>query len=254
MSNLLTNDGKYIFINSEYAEAYIPEELFDKPEEDPIATSLAYDTGESVNMIGLFYIRFFDTDSITNEYRHKYPLYTIRYPNIIETRPSGANSKEIMTFGDSPDIYRIMRYYKGDILMDATSKKSPQNVELFTKLILAGKVPSSLSYDDVYFAWEECFKINGVSSAIPATLMQAIIAKLCRNSENSMEEFRFLAGKENVNPYNFTMLSMNQASAYSSVMSSMSFERYAEKLTTSIVMSREGIEQEVSPIEKVITM
>ena len=254
MSKELLNDGKYIFINAECAEAYIPDSLFERPSKDPSPSSLAYNTGESIITLGIFYIRFFDSDENIKSQREKVKLRTLAYPNRIETFPSGPMTKETLTLNEVTDVYRVIRYNKGDILMSAASQKSPNNVEMFTKLVMSGKVPRSLSYDELYFTWKKNFDINGVNAAIPAVLIQAIISKVCRNPDNTSEEFRKLIGKKNVDPYKYIMLSMNQISAYSSVMSSMSFERFSEKLTTSLLMSKEGTVQEQSPIEKVITM
>ena len=250
----LLNDGKYIFIDTPCAEAYIPDDLFDRPNEDPSPSSLAYNTGESIVTIGIFYMRFYDTDEVVPSMREKTKLRTLVYPNKIETFPSGNTTRETLTLNGITDIYRVFRYYKGDILMESTSQKSPNNVEMFTKLVMAGKVPSSLSYDEVYFAWKKNFEINGVSTAIPPVLLQAIISKVCRNPEDTGEEFRKVIGKKKVDPHDYIMLSMNQISAYSSVMTSMAFERFSEKLTTSLIMSKEGTPQEKSPIEQVITM
>lgn len=254
MSKELLNSGKYIFINTPYAEAYIPDDLFDRPNEDPSPSSLAYNTGNSIITIGIFYIRFFDTDEVTPKMRDSIKVRTLVYPNKIETFPTGNTTRETLTINGLTDTYRVFRYNKGDIFMESTSQKSPNNVEMFTKLIMAGKVPSSLSYDELYFAWKKNFEINGVGTAIPPVLMQAVISKVCRNSENVSEEFRKIIGKKNLDPHDYIMLSMNQISAYSSVMTSMSFERFAEKLTTSLIMSKEGTPQEKSPIEQVITM
>ena len=254
MANEFYNDGKYIFINTEYAEAYIPDDLFDSPNEDPSPSSLAYNTGESVVTIGVFYMRFFNSDENVNEMREKIKPRTLNYPNIIETRPSGNITREVLTFNGITDTYRVLRFYKGDILMESSSKKSANNVEMFTKLVMAGKMPRSLSYEDLYFAWKKNFEINDVNAKIPPVLLQAIIAKMCRNPANTSEQFRFYAGKQKVDPYGYIMLSMNQVSAYSSVMSSMSFERFAEKLTTSLIMTKDNIPQEKSPIEQIITI
>ena len=73
MANELLNDGKYIFINTPYAEAYIPDELFDNlvDADEPKASSLAYDTGEGIVTIGLFYMRFFDSAENVNSLREK---------------------------------------------------------------------------------------------------------------------------------------------------------------------------------------
>ena len=254
MSKELINDGKYIFINTPYAEAYIPDELFDNPNEDPSPSSLAYNTGESIVTIGIFYMRFFDSDENVKSQRDKVKVRTLSYPNKIETFPSGNTTKETLEINGTVDVYRVFRYYQGDILMAASSQKSANNVEMFTKLVMSGKVPNSLSYDELYFTWKKNFEINAVNAAIPPVLLQAIISKVCRNPENTGEEFRKLVGQKKVNPYNYLMLSMNQISAYSSVMTSMAFERFSEKLTTSLIMTKEGTPQEKSPIEQVITM
>lgn len=254
MANELLNDGKYIFINTPYAEAYIPDDLFDRPNEDPSPSSLAYNTGESIVTIGIFYMRFFDSDENINAQREKTKVRTLSYPNKIETYPSGNTTKETLTINGNEDVYRVLKYNKGDILMASASQKSPNNVEMFTKLVMAGKVPNSLSYDELYLAWKTNFEINGVNAAIPPVLLQAIISKVCRNPKNTGEEFRKVIGKRKVDPHNYIMLSMNQISAYSSVMTSMAFERFAEKLTTSLIMTKEGTPQEQSPIEQVITM
>ena len=253
MGKELINDGKYIFIDTECAEAYIPDDLFDQDSEDPSPSSLAYITGEGVTTIGIFYMRFFDEDKNIKANREKTKLRTLIYPNKIDTFPSGGHTKENLNLNGNEEVYRVFRYYKGDILMSASSQKSPNNVEMFTKLIMAGKVPNSLSYNDLYFAWKQNFEINDVNSKIPPVLMQAIISKICRNPGNLNMEFRKLTDKK-VNPYDYVMLSMNQISAYSSVMTSMAFERFAEKLTTSLIMTKDGTAQEKSPIERVITM
>jgi isopentenyl diphosphate isomerase/L-lactate dehydrogenase-like FMN-dependent dehydrogenase len=47
---------------------------------------------------------------------------------------------------------------------------------------------------------------------------------------------------------------MNEVSSYTSVLSALTFERFSDKLTTSLNMTRENVVQNKSPIEKVISM
>ena len=190
MSKELINDGKYIFINTPYAEAYIPDDLFDRPNEDPSPSSLAYNTGESIVTIGIFYMRFFDSDENISSQRDKVKVRTLAYPNKIETYPSGDLTKETLTINGVTDKYQILKFYQGDILMSAASQQSADNVEMFTKLVMAGKVPKSLSYDELYFTWKKTFDVNGVNAAIPPVLIQAILSKVCRNSKNTSEELK----------------------------------------------------------------
>ena len=251
MANEFINDGKYIFINTPYAEAYIPNDLFPSEMKDPKAKTLAFFTGEELQVIGIFYIRFFDSE---DQPREKAKLKTLNYPNIIEARPSGETTKEVLEINGVEDVYRVYRFYQGDILMEAISKKSPNNVELFTSLVLAGKIPSSLSYDDIYFAWLKNFRINGVSPDIPSVLMQAIIARLCRDKSNPDIQFRTLIGAGKAGPRDYQMININQSSQHSSVMGALSFERFSESLTNSLYMSKTNALQEVSPLEMVVTI
>ena len=254
MANELYNDGQYIYINTPYAEAYIPDDIIEKPGKDPRPSSLAYDTGEYLSTIGIFYIRFFDDDTDIDTKRDRTKIRTLIYPNKIETRPSGDTEIKNLVINDIEDKYRIYKYEKGDILMEAASKKSYLNTEMMTKLVMSGKLPKSLTYDDLYFAWYESFQINGINPGIPPVLMQAIISKMCREINNPEVQFRFRAAKHKVDPRAYRMLSMNEVSARSSAMSGMAFERFSEKLTSSLIMSKEGLPQEPSPIEKLITI
>ena len=252
MANEFNSDGQYIFINKEYAEAYIPAEIMLTKNEDPKPSTIAYDTGDYVVCVGIFYMRFFDSDT---EERDSVPVRTLCYPNKIEMHPtSGTYDPVKLIINGVEDKYYIYKFYKGDILMEAASMKSYLNTEMITKLVMSGKMPKSLTYDDLYFTWLKCFQINGLSTGIPPALMQAIIAKMCRDPMDVMKQFRLTAGAKKVDPRGYQMLSMNQVSAYSSVMSSMAFERFAEKLTTSLNMIKEGTPQEPSPIEKLITI
>lgn len=251
MANEFINDGKFIFLNVPYAEIYIPNDLFLSPLKDPSAKTLAFFTGEELQVIGIFYMRLFTSEE---QSRDKATLKTFNYPNIIECRPSGKTTKEVLEFNGVSDIYRVYRLYQGDIIMDAVSQQSSSNIELFTSLILSGKIPSSLSYDDIYFAWLKNYEINGVTPAIPHVLMQAIVARLCRAKNNPDVQFRMLIGAGKAGPRDYQMININQSSQHSSVMGALSFERFAESLTTSLYMSKTDAPQEVSPLEMVITI
>ena len=252
MANEFISDDHYIFINSEYAEVYIPDDVMLKNNKEPTSSTVAYDVGEFVVCVGIFYIRFFESDT---QDRDSVPVRTLCYPNKIEMHPTSGTSKPVeLTINGETDKYRIYKFYKGDILMEASSMKSYLNTEMITKMVMSGKMPKSLTYDDLYFSWLDCFRINGLSTGIPPALMQAIIAKMCRDPNDVTKQYRMIAGAKKADPRGYQMLSMNQVSAYSSVMSSMAFERFAEKLTTSLNMTKEGTPQEPSPIEKLITI
>lgn len=253
MDTFLRSDGKFIYINKPYAEAYIPEDIIQTPDGDPRQSWIAYPYGSGFNFFGICYIRFFDDEKTPRE---SVEVKTLVYPNMIESQPTEITQSAVrLEINGIEDRYRVLKYYEGDVLMEANSKKAATNCEAFMKLITSGKVPRSLAYDEVFQAWVDNYDINGMEPETPYVVMQAIISEMYRNADNPSEQFSKVIGKNpKVDPRSYLPMNMNGVSAYSSVMSSLSFERMQEKLTSSLNMTKSGVEQKVSPIEQVITM
>lgn len=252
MAGELSNDGKYIYINSGYAEMYIPEEIIDSSSGDPKPSSVAYEYGTGFVTIGICYVRFFEDESSD---RNKVPVRTLIYPNLIETHPSDSTKGVTLTINGKTDQYRILKYTHGDVLMEASSRKSSQNCEAFMRWLSSGKVPKSLTYDEVYQAWMDNYAINGMSPNAPAVVLQAIVGEMYRDPKDPSRQFsKVIGANPNIDPRSYQAMSMNAVSAYSSVMSALSFERMAEKLTSSINMTKSNVKQKKSPIEQIITM
>ena len=252
MAGELMNDGKYIYINVPYAEMYIPESIIDTPDGDPKESSVAYECGTGFVTLGICYMRFFKNE---NQTRDEVPVRTLIYPNLIETHPSDSSKGVTLTINGKTDKYRILKYEHGDTLMEATSRKSSKNCEAFMRLLSSGKIPSSLTYDELYQAWMDNYDINGMSPSAPAVMLQAIIGEMYRDPKDPSRQFSKVIGENpKVDPRSYHAMSMNAVSAYSSVMSALSFERMTEKLTSSINMTKSGVKQKKSPIEQIITM
>lgn len=252
MAGELMNDGKYIYINVPYAEMYIPESIIDTPDGDPKESSVAYECGTGFVTLGICYMRFFKNE---NQTRDEVPVRTLIYPNLIETHPSDSSKGVTLTINGKTDKYRILKYEHGDTLMEATSRKSSKNCEAFMRLLSSGKIPNSLTYDEVYQAWMDNYDINGMSPSAPAVMLQAIIGEMYRDPKDPSRQFSKVIGENpKVDPRSYHAMSMNAVSAYSSVMSALSFERMTEKLTSSINMTKSGVKQKKSPIEQIITM
>ena len=187
MAGELMNDGKYIYINTPYAEMYIPEEIIDTPTGDPKPSSVAYEYGTGFVTMGIAYMRFFKDP---NANRDSVKVSTLVYPNLIETHPSDSTKGVDLMINGKADRYRILKYEHGDVLMEATSRKSSQNCEMFMRLISSGKIPNSLSYDEIYQAWMDNYSINGMSPNAPAVVLQAIIGEMCRDPKDPSKAFR----------------------------------------------------------------
>lgn len=244
-------DGEYVYLDVEYAEAYIPEDLFQKVNDKIPETAIAYEYGNAFIALGIFYMRFFDSDT---EPRDSKPLKTFCYPNSIETHPSSSVSKVPVDFGDETVKCRCLQYYRGDIMMNATNTRSVTNCEKFMAFLCSGRVPRALSYWDIFQAWQTNFASNDIDPGVPSVVLQGFISKICRGNDRKTEFRKIIGANPETDPHDYIAFSMNQISANSSVMSSLSFERFKEKLTSALIMSEEGLPQEESPIEKVLVM
>lgn len=253
MPKNFVSDGEYVYLNREYAEAYIPKDLFSKTQEDMSESAIAYEYGTGFMAVGIFYMRFFDDDKAPRE---SVPLQTFCYPNVIETYPSDNSLVKLDLEGTGEaEAYRVLKYYHGDIMMNAVVKKSVRSCEQFMALLTSGRIPRSLSYWEIFNAWQKNFEINDFNPNVPSVILQGFISEICRDLTNPQTQFRKIIGKNpDTDPKKYQALSLNAVSAYSSTMSSLSFERIGEKLTTALIMQKEDIKQPISPIEKVVVM
>ncbi len=246
--NEFIKDVDSIIINTVYAEAYIPMSLFGDPDKE---ATVASQYGSGIRTIGLFNIRFFESDT---QDREKVKLRTFNYPNTIDTFPSEREDSVQLNINGVEDKYMILKYYKGDILMRAYIQQDSSNCERFLHMLTSGKIPSTLKYTDIFYIWLKNFQINAVNPGVPSVTMQVIISEMYRNRKNPLEQFRKIAGKGNTSMYDYIAFNMNEVSSYTSVLSALTFERISDKLTTSLNMTREGVTQNKSPIEKVVSM
>lgn len=245
--NDFIKDNDNVYVNRIYAEAYIPESLFGDPTKE---STIASEYSNGIKTVGMFYIKFFNNENEID--RDKAETFTFNYPNTIITYPTEYETLKLTINGIS-DRYRVLKYYKGDIIMNAFNKKDSENCELFLKLLTSGKMPK-LEYKDLIATWTKNFQINGLNPSVPLVIMQIIVSEMCRNREDPTKQFRKIAGKGGVSMIEYELMSMNEVSAYSSVLSSLIFERFSDKLLTSLLMTAQGKEQNKSPIEKVMSM
>lgn len=240
-------DNENIYLNKIYAEAYIPEDLFSDGEKE---ATVASEYGNGIRTIGIFNMRFFDSE---DEDREKIKIRTLNYPNMIETYPSEYETLTL-TINGIKDKYRVLKYYKGDIIMSAFIKQDSENCERFLNLLTSGKIPRTISYPDILTMWIKNFQINSINPEVPAVTLQVVISEMYRDPSNPMRQFRKVAGKGKVDMGDYLAMNMNGVSSYSSVMSALTFERFSDKLTTSLNITKGGIKQNKSPIEKVLSM
>ena len=242
-----SSDGNNVIINVPYAEVYIPYDIVGDPSK---GNPVAYNYGEGIRSVGAFNMKFFDNE---NADRDKSKLRVFKYPNEITMFPTDREVKVLKLDKNlNEDKYLILKFYQGDVIMASNIEKKSRNCEAFLNQLIQGKLPRGLGYDDLYFLWSKNFTINGVNPGVPAITKQMIIAENCRVTGDPSMQFRKIVNNPGVTKYDYTVHNMVDICANSSVLNALIFERFGDMLTSSLNMTKEGVEQNTTPLEEVL--
>lgn len=245
-------DGN-IVVDADRLELYIPKDLFnaERIDKDIEHSAVATSVGESFRIIALVNARVAMNpgDKIEDS-----KLYTLNYPQIIMTSPSSSEVRKISLYpGEEPETFIVLQYTTGDILMPLQSPKNGDNCTKFLNLLVRGQIPRTIKYEDIFKAWKMNLELNDCNPGVPDSYLQCIISELYRDRRNPRQPFRHVYGKDmtknNYEPYN-----IRGVVSLSSVFSSQVFEHMSRMMTTSVNISRRGLEQNRSPIEAVLWM
>jgi len=245
--NEFRKEGENILINVPYAEAYIPLELF---QDTKSSMSMIY--GDGIITMGIFYMRFYKSEEEADENRDSVPLRTFSYPSSIFTLPSSYEDETLVLNGVEEKV-KTLKYYQDDVMMEYHTVKNILNCEAYLDALIKAKFPNSMKYEDLFINWHENFVQNGFHPGTLAVVLQIIIAENARYKKDpSIPYRRYAAYAKEINPADYELVNMNTIAANNSVFSAIGFERFKEKLSTSITMSKTNAAQNISPLEKVI--
>lgn len=248
MNEFIKKDDKVI-LNTPYAEAYIPKDIMGDPEK---GNPTAYFYGDGIRTTGLFNIRFYQSDE---EPRESAKLRTFNYPNTITMYPSDTENLTLQLDPDmDEDKYLVLKFYKGDVIMDAKIQQGSKNCEGFLNLLIKGKLPKGLNYTDLYFSWMKNFAINNTNPGVPAITLQIIVSENCRAKGDPKKQFRKIVNNKGVSMTDYKVHNMVNICSNSSVLNALMFERFGEMLTYSLNMSNSDMKQNKTPLEEVLTM
>lgn len=245
-------DGENVLVNAEYAEAYIPYDLVGDNEK---GRPTAYLYGEGVRAIGVFNMKFFDSEEdVIN--RDKKKVRTFNYPKVITMYPSKRETMELQLSPDmNPEKYLVLGFRKRDVMLPSRMQKSSSDCESFLDFLFKGKLPKGLSYTDLYFSWLKNFQINDTNPGVPAVTLQLILSENCRSKDDPMKQFRKVSENSGVSLTDYKVHNMVDICSNSSVMNSLIFERFGQMLSYAINMSKDtDTKQTISPLEDVLSM
>lgn len=235
MGLLYAKDSK--IYNNEYAEIYVPDEYFD--------SGVAQNHGSDIESLGLLYIRSFK-DGNPGEIKllnipviSKFMLYSSHKDKIT------ANGMEINC--------TALEYPKDSCIMHQTLPKGREVANTFLDTILAGKLPKNLNYADLINIWWTNLEISGISYKVPSKIFEMILASIYRNPNNMKERYGQLYGRQ-TNPTGLDYKTENVRAVVKdlSTFSGMIFEDIGTMISSGIVNTANGVEEQVSPLEKII--
>lgn len=236
------SDGKYIYLDCEYAEFYIPLSYFDA------TTNLAINNGKIISVIGIFNVGIFEGGKLK-----EYKVFNV--PTWVQIENTDSEIRQIDLPNEKDIPCRIMKFHKGNKIMASTVIKDSSNAQLFLKMITSGKVPPSIPYSKVLSIWRENQKLSGVNLGVESIIQEVILATAYRDPNNLEKPFATLIGQDKpVSEYAYKMLSIRQICQYSATFTAMTFEDFDSMVTTSLNRTRSGKEEIYTPVEQIIHM
>lgn len=229
------NGGK--LYAEDYMEIYIPMEYF--------ANNVAVNKGSSIETLGILYTRIFKNGTpsafkmINTPITINLMVYEFRQETI--RIPSGAI--DVMT----------LQYLKDSYVMHQRVQEGREVAETFLATILAGKLPRTLNYRQVINMWWRNLEISGVSFKVPSKMYEMIIASTYRNPRNKKERYGQYYGRQtDPSGFDYVTGTVREVVRDLSTFSGMVFEDISTMISNGINNSLEGVEEPVSPLEKII--
>lgn len=243
INNFLKDDGENIVFIGHYMEIYIPESYF--------TTKLAEIEGALVKTFGLLPCIIKDkNDKIIVRETLNIPTTIILHFNDIYTTKTNPYTFE----GSEPDTYRVLKFYKNDVIMLNTVQKNSTNAELFMNQMCSGKI-KNVSYDKILDIWQKNLELNGINLGVPSSILEIIIAEIYRNPKNPNEKFsKYINASPKAPRSNYRSSNIREICSRNSTFAAITFEDFDTMMTASLNMNKYDKKQVESPIEKVIKM
>lgn len=235
MSKILYSKDGHINCR-EYCEIYIPMNYFED--------NFAVNKGVSIETLGLLYIRSYPGGK-------EGPIQLLNLPAIINVMMYDFQNEEIKVHGKSMQVLTL-KFLKDSYVFHQSIQKGREVAEMFLNYMLMGKLPKTLDYAKIIDIWWKNLEISGVSFKVPSKIFEMIIASIYRHPNDPKKRFSEYYGKNPTNGYNYKTGNVRDVVEGLSTFSGMVFEDISRMITSGINNSIEGVEEPISPLEKVI--
>lgn len=235
-------DNRIYFIGN-LMEIYIPKSFFDN--------KMAMYIGDKIESIALFNFIVYDDEN--DRMDKSGSLYSFELPMNITFQYQEHFTKNDIK-GKFPDRYEVFVLRTGDMFVDNKSKeKSSSNTKNFVFNLNSGKIPSTLSYDEVLYTFLKSMELNNVDLGNPSVIYEAIISELYRYKNDEKIPFRIaLNNNNNLTLYDYQAINVKNLPAIKGTFQALMFEDIKQSILNSILKSKQGEEESETPVEKVI--
>ena len=224
---------------------YVPEDFFNNNTKNPIAQV----EGEYISLMGLCLWAIVDKNGKVGKLR------LLKIPTIFTCKPyvvDKVKNEKLPGTAEAAD-YRILRFRYGDeVISNVRTEKTVDHAEmLFKILVFTARIPTLISYEDIWKLFLENAEANGFNYGLNIQLYCMLTSLVCRNSKNVVEPFRWTNMSD---MHNYKPISIRMVPKFISPFTAITSENFDEGLRASIMMSdRPDSEIPYSPIEKVLT-
>lgn len=222
---------------SECLEIYVPTKYF--------ADNVAVNEGGNITTLGILYCAV-----VKNGTPGTIKLFNV--PTTISIMNYETHNTSINVGGNVIDVLALS-YLPGQIVMHQTLPKGREIANDFLDKMLAGKLPKTLNYSKIIDIWWKNLEISGISYKVPSKLFEMIIAAIYRDPNNPKRRYGQKYGMQTPpNGFDYTTDNVRNVVKNLSTFSGMVFEDMGAMISNGINNDLNGVEEPVSPLEKII--
>lgn len=237
------SDGKYIYLEAEYAEFYIPKMYFES------TSKFAEDSGNVIKALGVFDVGIFESGKLKE-------MKVLNIPTWIDLFIGNSEDRDVKLPNDTEVTpCKVLMYSKNHKIMNSMVIEDSSNVEAYLDFVTKGKVPTIVPYEKSLQIWRKNQSLNSANLGVPSVIEELILSVAYRDKNNPGSKFSHVIGKDlNVSQYDYVMNNIRQICQYTSTFSALTFEDLDSMVTTSLNRTRTNGNEAPSPIEALLKL
>ncbi len=155
--------------------------------------------------------------------------------------------------------YRVFKLKKGDaFIVDVMHVVKIDDLEfMLLKVIDMGKLPATVSYEESISIFHKLLLASktGAKLGVASSMLEIVLSEIYRNKHNPAQPFRqLLNSNPNASLYDFKQVRMTKIPQMNSVFNSLTGEDTFNQIANCVVRVREGHQDRISPMEKLLKL